>query len=116
MIDLAKLRERRRCIEEHGRFLRDRLQNLAAQRATWEEDARLLEGAEEFCASVREGLDDPSFALKQRVLQLAVDRIVVVEGRVVIHHVVPTGPVRLQTGQQVVATPTGAIQKPPTPR
>jgi hypothetical protein len=29
-----------------------------------------------------------------------VDRIVVEDERVVVHHVVPTGPVRLQTGQQ----------------
>jgi len=37
--------------------------------------------------------------VKQKVLQLVVDRIVVEESRVVIQHVVPTGPVRLQTEQ-----------------
>src|SRR5439155_5910025 len=34
------------------------------------------------------------------ILQLVVDRIVVEDDRIVVHHVVPTGPVRLQTGQQ----------------
>ena len=38
--------------------------------------------------------------MKQKVLQLVVDRIVVEESRVVIQHVVPTGAVRLQTEQQ----------------
>ncbi len=37
--------------------------------------------------------------MKKKVLQLVVDRIVVEESRVVIQHVVPTGPVRLQPEQ-----------------
>ena len=53
-----------------------------------------------FCASVRRSLEEPSFEVKQKVLQLVVDRIVVEESRVVIQHVVPTGAVRLQTEQQ----------------
>jgi hypothetical protein len=54
---------------------------------------------EAFCASVRRSLEEPSFEVKQKVLQLVVDRIVVEESRVVIQHVVPTGAVRLQTEQ-----------------
>ncbi len=60
---------------------------------------RLLEGVEAFCDSVRGSLEEPAFEVKQKVLQLVVDRIVVEESRVVIQHVVPTGPVRLQTEQ-----------------
>jgi site-specific DNA recombinase len=59
----------------------------------------LLEGVEAFCASVRRSREEPSFEVKQKVLQLVVDRIVVEESRVVIQHVVPTGAVRLQTEQ-----------------
>jgi site-specific DNA recombinase len=98
VIVLSELQERRRRIEEHGQVLRARLQEIATQHASREHELRLLEGAEAFCASVRAGLEDPSFALKQRVLQLVVDYIVVEETRIVIHHVVPTGPVILQTG------------------
>ena len=43
--------------------------------------------------------------MKQKVLQLVVDRIVVEESRVVIQHVVPTGAVRLQTEQLGQKTP-----------
>ncbi len=60
---------------------------------------RLLEGVGAFCASVRASLEEPAFEVKRKVLQLVVDRIVVEESRVVIQHVVPTGPVRLQTEQ-----------------
>ncbi len=99
VIDLTELQERRRRIDEHSGLLRERLAEIVTQRATREQELRLLEGVEGFSASVRDGLEDASFTVKQRVLQLVVDRIVVEETRVVIHHVVPTGPVRLQTGQ-----------------
>jgi len=99
VIDLTELKQRRVRIEEHGQVLRTRLAELVNQRAEREQEIRLLEGLQAFSASVRDGLHDPSFAVKQRVLQLVVDRIVVEDSRVVVHHVVPSGPVRLQTGQ-----------------
>jgi hypothetical protein len=37
------------------------------------------------------------------VLRLVVDRIVVDDATLTVHHVVPTGPVRLQTGQASTA-------------
>ncbi|MDQ6740872.1 MAG: recombinase family protein [Actinomycetota bacterium] len=100
VIELAELQERRERIANHGQLLRERLAALAAQRADRERQVRLVEGLDAFCASVRAGLEDPSFELKQRILQLVVDRIVVEDERIVVYHVVPTGPVRLQTGQQ----------------
>ena len=56
---------------------------------------------EEFLASVREALEEPLVETKQKVLRLAVDRIVVEDSKVVVHHVVPTGPVHLQTERQL---------------
>ena len=100
VIELAELSERRRGVEAQGRMLRERLREIEHQRANRENELRLLEGVETFCASVRESLEEPSFEVKQKVLQLVVDRIVVEDSRVVIQHVVPTGPVRLQTEQQ----------------
>jgi hypothetical protein len=38
--------------------------------------------------------------VQQKVIQLAVNRIVVEDSRMLIEHVVPTGPVRLQTEHQ----------------
>ena len=105
VIEIAELSERRRRGEEQGRMLRQRLREMEQQRANRENEVRLLEGVEAFCASVRQSLEEPSFEVKQKVLQLVVDRIVVEESRVVIQHVVPTGPVRLQTEQLGQKTP-----------
>ncbi len=104
VIELSELSERRRGVEAQGRMLRQRLREIEQQRANRENELRLLEGVEAFCASVRGSLEEPAFEVKQKVLQLVVDRVVVEESRVVIQHVVPTGPVRLQTEQHVHST------------
>jgi site-specific DNA recombinase len=100
VIEISELSERRRRGEEQGRMLRQRLREIAQQRANRENEVRLLAGVEAFCARVRRSLEEPSFEVKQKVLQLVGDRIVVEDSRVVIQHVVPTGAVRLQTEQQ----------------
>jgi site-specific DNA recombinase len=96
VIELAELAERRRRIEDHGRILQERVREIAQQRADRAAELRLLEGVDAFCASVRGALEEPSFEVQHKVVQLVVDRIVVEDKRIVIEHVVPTGPVRLQ--------------------
>jgi hypothetical protein len=81
-------------------MLKERLKEIEQQRTDREQEIRLLEGAEEFLASIRVALEEPSFESKQKVLRLVVDRIVVEDMKVVVHHVVPTGPVNLQTERQ----------------
>jgi site-specific DNA recombinase len=104
-IDLAELQERRRRSADHQQVLRRRLGELQQQRREREQELRLLQGLEGFCASIRSALTEPSFAVKQNVLQLVVDRIIVEDTQLVIRHVVPTEPIRLQPRHHVVCTP-----------
>jgi site-specific DNA recombinase len=97
VIDLPELQTRRQRVEDHGTALRARLRDLTAQRESREQQLRVVQGLDEFCASMRNALQDPNNVVKQKVLQLVVDRIVVDEHQLTIRHVVPTGPVRLQT-------------------
>jgi site-specific DNA recombinase len=100
VIELSELSDRRRGVEEQGRMLQERVRVIEQQRTSRENALRLLEGVEACCASVRGSLEEPSFEVRQKVLQLVVDRVLVEDSRVVIQHLVPTGPVRLQTEQQ----------------
>jgi len=100
VIELTELAERRRRLEDHGRMLRERVREISQQRTERTTELRLLEGVDAFCTSVRGAMEGPSFTIQQKVLQLVVDRIVVEDSRVIIEHVIPTGPVRLQTEQQ----------------
>jgi site-specific DNA recombinase len=101
VIELTELAERRRRIEDHGRMLRERVREIAQQRSERSAELRLLEGVDAFCTSVREAMEEPSFTVQQKVLQLVVNRIVVEDSQVIVEHVVPTGPVRLQPEHQL---------------
>ncbi len=105
VIGLEELKERRRHVEEHGRMLGERLREIEKDRTDREQELRLLEGLEAFCQSVRGTLDQPSFEVRQKVLQLVVDRIVIEDSKLVIHHVMPVGPVRLRTDHHEAAGP-----------
>jgi site-specific DNA recombinase len=101
IIELEELRERRGCIGENSRLLRDRLQEIQARRVNREQELRLLEGLDTFCDGIRGALDGPTFDLKQRILRLVVDRIIVEDDRVVIRHIIPIpseGSVSIATG------------------
>jgi site-specific DNA recombinase len=105
VIELAELAERRRRIEDYGRMLRERVREIAQQRADRAAELRLLAGVDAFCASVRGAMEEPSFEVQQKVVQLVVNRIVVEDHQVLIEHVVPTGPVRLQPEQHMQKSP-----------
>jgi site-specific DNA recombinase len=106
MIELADLAERRQRIADHGEMLRERMRQITQQRADRAAELRLLEGVDAFCASVRGALEAPTFEVQQKVVQLVMDRIVVEDSRVLIEHVVPTGPIRLQPEHHAPAGPS----------
>jgi len=95
-ITLVELQERRRQIEDHGRHLRARLDEIHRQHSEREQQLRLLQGLEAFCAGIQDTLVDPPFETKQKVLRLVIDRVILEEDRLVIRDVVPTAPVGLQ--------------------
>ena len=101
VIELPELQTRRPRGEDHGRVLRQRLCELDDQRHSRQQKLRVIQGLEEFCAGRRAALKSPSFDIKQKVLQLAVDRVVVDDQQLTLRHVGPTGSVRLQTGSQL---------------
>jgi len=106
VIELTELAERRERLTEQGQLLRARVQEIEQQRLDRAAELRLLEGVEAFCASIRDAMVAPSFEVKQKVLQLIVQRIVVEDHRITIEHVVPSGPIRLQPEHHAPAGPT----------
>src|SRR5262245_56079379 len=101
VIELAELQTRRQRAEDHGQVLRERLQEIEQQHLERTKELRLVQGLAEFCTSMHHALQNPEYEIKQKVLQLVVDRIVVDEQQLTIRHVVPTGPVKLQMGPQL---------------
>ena len=50
---------------------------------------------------MQEAVKTTNFDLKQKVLQLGVDRVIVDAQQLTLRHIIPPGPIRLQTGQQL---------------
>jgi site-specific DNA recombinase len=96
VIELPELHSRRQRLEEQRHLGRARLREIDHHRQSREQELRVVQGLEDFCTSIRMALQDPSGVVKQKVLQLVVDKIVVEEHQLTIRHVVPVGPVRLQ--------------------
>ena len=89
VISLAELTERRRRLAEQRCGLErqlERQRDLRRQRAEAQEVLRDLAA---FCERVRGRLDEASFAEKQAVLQLVVERVIVHEDSLEIRHVIP---------------------------
>jgi site-specific DNA recombinase len=78
-IDLPELQTRRQRLEEHGQGLRQRVHELAHQQESREQQLRLVQGLEEFCTSIQAALQNPSFAVKQKVLQLGAHPLLLCE-------------------------------------
>ena len=110
VIELGELAERRQRLSEQGQLLRTRVQEIERQRIDRSAELRLLEGVDAFCASIRDAMATPSFEVKQKVLQLVVQRIVVEDHRLIIEHVVPSGPIRLQTERHAPASPAWSLR------
>jgi site-specific DNA recombinase len=106
IIELPELRDRRHQVEDRGRMLRTRLDEIRRQRQEREQEIRLLQGLDDFCTSIQEALVDPSFDIRRKVLQLVVDRIIVEDTRLVVRHIVPAGKVGLQTEHFWLPPPT----------
>ena len=52
---------------------------------------------EDFCAQVRTGLSEASFAQRRALVELLIDRVIVTNSEVEIHYVIPTSPDRCQS-------------------
>jgi len=100
VIELPDLQTRRQRVEDHSRVLQQRLAELAEVHHSRQHQLQLRQGVQEFCTSMQEALKTTDFDLKQKVLQLVVDRVIVDEQQLTVRHIIPTGPIRLQTGPQ----------------
>ena len=88
-IDLAELRERQSQIAGRRGILKAQYDQQVLLRSQRQTAQQILHDVTDFCERIRAGLDRASFADKQRIVQLLVDRIIVGEDSLEIRHVIP---------------------------
>jgi len=105
-VELEELKERRQRLRESGQQAEQRMRIVEAQVAQARQAARVTETVAAFCAHIKAQLVEPSFALKQRILRLVVERIVVSDDEIVIQHIIPGDDTdRLHLRRSGVVTP-----------
>jgi site-specific DNA recombinase len=88
-IDLAELRDRQSQIAGRRGILKAQYDQQVLLRSQGQTAKQVLLDVTNFCERVRTGLDRASFADRQRIVQLLVDRIIVGEDSLEIRHVIP---------------------------
>ena len=88
-ISLAELSERRRSLTEQRRALEQQLATSAKLRREQLKAQAVLDDLTAFCDRIRGRLEEVSFADKQIILQLVVERIIVHENCLEVRHVIP---------------------------
>lgn len=89
-IEKAELSKRKELIEQERQSIQTRLQqfNRLAQQERVKQT--MLEDFAAFCEKIKINLENPTPQLKQEVIRLLIDHVVVGENEIVIKHIVPT--------------------------
>ena len=98
-MELDDLQERSLRIEEEDARLRQRFVALKQQQQEQQRQATLSQTVEDFCRNLNSALDNPSFETKRRILNLVVDKIMVLDDQITIKHMIPISNLHLQLNQ-----------------
>ena len=89
---LAEYHRRRQTLDDHRTALERQRQQLEAQVDQHQVVTQLVMSMEAFCQRVRQSLAHATFAQRRQLAELLIDRVIVTDGDVEIHYVIPTTP------------------------
>jgi site-specific DNA recombinase len=92
VIPLAEYRRRRQELEQKDEALGRQQQQLQVQADQRTELAGAAGSIENFCARVQNGLEKATFEQKRQLVELLIDRVIVIDDEVEIRYVIPTDP------------------------
>lgn len=92
VIPLAEYQRRRHDLDQKLQALRNQESQLLIQVDRQQEVSGLVATVEDFCRRVQVGLADATFEQRRQLVELLIDRVIVANGDVEIHYVIPTAP------------------------
>ncbi len=92
IIGREEFERKRQEVTQTQHSLTQQLRQLEAQAQQQVEIAAVAQGLEAFCRKVQPTLDQLTFAQRRQLVELLIDRVIVIDGQVEIRYVVPTGP------------------------
>ena len=92
VMPLPEYQRRRQALEERCSILERQRRQLEAQVDQQQAATQVLVSIEGFCQRVQHGLAQATFAQRRQLVELLIDRVVVTNGDVEIHYVIPATP------------------------
>jgi len=89
-ISKAELLQRKERIEQERQTIEQHVQSFERLQQVEQAKEQMLEDFAKFCREIEVGLENPTPELKQEVIRLLIDHIVVGDDEIVIKHIVPT--------------------------
>ncbi len=89
-IDKVEFIRRKERLDQERQAIEQRLQQLSRQEHHERVKEQMLQDFAAFCQQIEANLANPTPELKQEVIRLLIDHIVVGEGEIIIKHIVPT--------------------------
>ena len=96
VIDLQTFERSRASLQRQQESLTIQQRELAASAQKQLDLSAVASSIEEFCAQVRTGLANATFERRRALVELLIDRVIVTDGEVEIHYVIPTSPASVQ--------------------
>jgi site-specific DNA recombinase len=96
-LDLPLFERKRSDLEQRTSSVRTQLQELEVLAQQRIELRAIADSVEAFCAQVRTGLTNASFAQRRALVELLIDRVIVTNDEVEIHYAIPTSPAGTRT-------------------
>jgi site-specific DNA recombinase len=92
ILDLPEFERKRQDLNRKQEILRQQQAQLQSSMAQRRELSQITDSIDQFCQTVRAGLDTASFEQRRQLVQLLIDRVIVLDGQVEIRYAVPTRP------------------------
>jgi site-specific DNA recombinase len=89
---LSEYQRRRQALAGQQTVLERQRQQLEGQVDHHQAMAHIMTSVADFCQRVQQGLAQATFAQRRQLVELLIDRVIVTNGEVEIHYVIPTSP------------------------
>ena len=90
LLNKTELSQRKQRLEQERQTIAERVEQIQRQQKQQSVKAQIIDEFSAFCASAQKALENPTPEVKQEVLRLLVESIVVEDNTITIKHIVPT--------------------------
>jgi hypothetical protein len=90
LLEKAELSERKRRLEQERRAIAERIEEICRQEKQQTIQTDIIDAFAAFCANAQVALENPTDEVKQEVLRLLVEKVVVDDMAITIRHIIPT--------------------------